>query len=117
DNVIDNSGVLNGILNLTATGQNNITNRAGAQINQITLDAPNNLINNEGTINSGILFTQDGAKTVNNWAGGIINGITATGNSADHIRNEGQINGAVTLGAGNDWYINLGGSENGSVDL
>jgi autotransporter family porin len=116
-NAIDNGGTVNNALNLTATGQNNVTNREGARLNQITFNAPRNIIENFGTFNSAIQFTQDGVNTINNRSTGIINGITSTGNSADRVGNEGQINGTVSLGAGADWFINVGGSENGNIDM
>lgn len=121
NNVIDNSGIFNTNLNLTATGENSIINRAGGQFNALDLTAPRNAIDNSGTFNGGMHFTSDSTNSIQNRAGGVINGITATGNSRDQINNEGQINGAISTGAGNDWYVNLGrtgdGSLFGNVDL
>lgn len=117
NNVIDNSGVFNGTLNLTASDRNSIANRAGAALNSVILNAPRNVIDNEGTFNSSIQLTVDGVNTINNRSTGVINGIVATGNSADHVGNEGHINGTVSLGDGADWYINVGGSELGNIDM
>ena len=116
-NSIDNSGTFNTNLNLTATTQNTITNRVGGAINQMTLNAPRNTINNEGTFNSAIQFTQPGLNQINNYSTGIINGINSTGNAIDQVRNDGRINGTISLGPGSDWYVNLGGTELGNVDM
>jgi outer membrane autotransporter protein len=117
NNTIDNSGAFNTNVNLTATGQNRINNHVGAAFNAVTLNAPNNTIDNSGTFNSTLQFTVDGRNTVNNRSTGIINGIISTGNTVDSIANEGRINGAISLGAGNDTYVNVGGTELGSVDM
>jgi autotransporter family porin len=116
-NEIDNSGTVNNTLNLTATTQNHVVNRAGAFLNAMTFSAPRNVIDNEGTLNSTLQFTGSGVNVVNNYQSGVINGITSTGNSQDQIRNDGQINGTVSLGDGNDWFVNLGGSEFGNIDM
>lgn len=116
-NEIDNSGTVNNALNLTATTRNHVVNRAGAFLNAMTFSAPRNVIDNEGTLNSTLQFTGSGVNVVNNYQSGVINGITSTGNSQDQIRNDGQINGTVSLGDGNDWFVNLGGSEFGNIDM
>lgn len=117
NNEIDNRGTVNNTLNLTATTRNHIVNRPGAQLNQVILAAPRNVIDNEGTFNSTLQFTADGVNAVNNYSTGVINGIISTGNSQDQVRNDGRINGTVSLGDGRDWYVNLGGSELGNIDM
>lgn len=116
-NEIDNRGIVNNTLNLTAGTRNHIVNRTGASLNQIIFAAPRNVIDNEGTLNSTLQFTGSGVNSVNNYVSGIINGITSSGNSQDQIRNDGHINGTVSLGDGSDWFVNLGGSELGNIDM
>jgi len=121
NNTVDNSGTFNTSLQLTATDRNNVINRAGGQFNSVELIAPRNVIDNSGTFNGGMHFTSDSTNTIQNRPTGIINGITATGTSKDQVNNEGQINGSVSLGDGDDWYVNLGrtgpGTLLGNVDL
>ncbi|WMT92882.1 hypothetical protein [Pelagibacterium sp. H642] len=115
------AGSINTTLDVSVSDQIAIINRQDAALNQLNLQAPNTTIDNSGVFNSPILFTLDGANNIQNRATGILNGITATGNSADHVHNLGGINGLVSLGDGNDWYVNLGttgeaGSAN-TIDL
>ncbi|WP_183432103.1 autotransporter outer membrane beta-barrel domain-containing protein [Mesorhizobium sp. RMAD-H1] len=117
NNAIDNSGVFNTSLNLTATGANSIINRAGAVFNQVTLNAPSNRIDNSGTFNSSIQFTVNGVNRVENRPTGVINGIISSGTSSDSVYNEGQVNGTVSLGAGDDRYTNLGATVRGNIDM
>ncbi|GGC17987.1 hypothetical protein GCM10007205_28730 [Oxalicibacterium flavum] len=121
-NRIDNYGVLNNAVTLTATSSNTVINRAGAAINRLTLSGPSNIIDNEGLFNQGLEFT--GAHSaanqydnvITNRGNGVINGINSNGASFDSVDNGGVINGPTNLGAGNDRFTNRA-QTNGGINL
>jgi outer membrane autotransporter protein len=121
-NRIDNSGVLNNAVTLTATSSNTVVNRTGAAINRLTLSGPANAIDNDGLFNQGLVFANGHTapnqydNTVTNREHGVINGINSTGGSYESVSNSGVINGPVNLGAGNDLFANRT-QTNGSIDM
>ncbi|MBH5389329.1 hypothetical protein H1B27_24020, partial [Bradyrhizobium sp. CNPSo 4019] len=117
-NTIDNFGVLNQTVTLTATdpasGLNTIINRAGAAINQLNLTATTNVIDNSGVLNQGLQFNNSATatgnpnydNTIDNRAGGVINGITSSGTASNNVDNSGTINGPTNLAGNYNTFVN-----------
>ncbi|MGK9086149.1 autotransporter domain-containing protein [Brucella intermedia] len=121
NNVVDNAGIFNSTLTLTADpgGQNAITNRPGAQLNTIVLNGTDNIIDNAGSINQSITIGGGfgGTNNIINRPGAIISGAintTQAGAAIDRIDNDGIINNGVSLGAGNDYFVNRSGGTSGN---
>ncbi|BCM20325.1 autotransporter domain-containing protein [Mesorhizobium sp. J8] len=117
-NIIDNAGMFNSSLTLTAGpgGQNAITNRAGAQLNTVVINGDNTIIDNAGTINQSITQNGGGTFSVINRSGAVISGLidTSSIDSVDRIDNAGTINNGARLGGGNDYFINRANGASGS---
>jgi len=126
-NIVDNAGMFNSTLTLTADpgGQNAITNRAGAQLNTIVINGDNTTIDNAGIINQAITQNGGGIFNIINREGAVISGLidTSSIDSVDRIDNAGTINNGARLGGGNDYFVNRDNGTsgdpvtNGTIDM
>ena len=108
-NTVDNIGIINNGLTITGNGTNIINNAVNATINQdlVSTGGAKNKIDNAGLINNNITLG-GGDDIVINRVGAAVNF-----NPSDLLKNV--INGMISLGAGNDTFLMLGGIVNNQV--
>lgn len=123
-NFIDNYGTFNNGMSLTGTSSNFVVNRAGAQVSgpfSLSGDGQNSVVN-EGTLNNGLTISGDGSSFLVNKVGANISGdIVSFGQSGDTVDNAGVINNGIDLRDGDDIVINRadgnGGTIQGTISL
>ena len=115
DDNVNNTGTLNGPVNL-GEGDNQFTNSSGGTINNnVTAGSGSDAVENQGTIN-GEVDLGEGDNEFANAGGATINGNVQTGTGNDAVENQGTINGSVNLGEGDNEFANSsGGTITGNV--
>ena len=101
---------------MTGTELNSVIIRAGGAVSgTFSLSGPRNFIDDYSTFNSNITLTGDGSNLIINRQTGVMQAVTSNGTANDFFDNIGRINQAVTLGDGDDVFINRTGALLGAL--